>query len=64
MQIDKKLIQLGAKLELSRRDFSFYCQTKAPDFYKSERKYLVDLCNELQEFVESDEDVCIINLPP
>jgi predicted phage terminase large subunit-like protein len=37
---------------------------KAPDFYKPERKYLVTLCNELQDFYESDDEVLIINLPP
>lgn len=51
-------------MELARREFFFYCQLKAPDFYKDERMFLVELCNGLQEFVESDEDVCVVNLPP
>ena len=42
----------------------FYCNLMAPDFYKSERKYLVELCNEFQEFLESDEEVMVINEPP
>lgn len=62
--MDKKLIQLGAKLELARREFFFYCNLKAPDFYKRDRKYLVDLCSEFQVFMESDEEVMILNLPP
>jgi predicted phage terminase large subunit-like protein len=62
--MDKKLIQLGAKIELARREFFFYCNLKAPDFYKTNRKYLVDLCNDLQEFYESDEEVLIVNEPP
>jgi len=63
--MDKKLIQLGAKAELARREFFFYCNLMAPDFYKPERSYLVELCKELQEFVESkDETVMIINEPP
>ena len=62
--MDKELIRLGARTELARREFFFYCQLKAPDFYKDDREYLVQLCNELQEFVESDEEVCIINVPP
>lgn len=37
---------------------------KAPDFYKPDRQYLVRLCNELQEFYESDDEVLIVNLPP
>ena len=62
--VDKKLIQLGAKIELARREFFFYCNLIAPDFYKKNRKYLVDLCNEFQEFYESDDEVLIINEPP
>ena len=63
--IDKSLIKLHAKIELARREFFFYCNLKAPDFYKKNRKYLVDMCNDLQEFYESDEDnVLIINVPP
>ena len=41
--IDKALIKLHAKIELARREFFFYCNLKAPDFYKSDRKYLVEL---------------------
>lgn len=64
MEIDKELIKLYAKIELARREFFWYCNLKAPDFYKPERKYLVTLCNELQDFYESDDEVLIINLPP
>lgn len=62
--MDKKLIELGAKIELARREFFFYCQLKAPDFYKSDREFLVRLCNEFQDFLTSDETVMIVNLPP
>lgn len=62
--MDKELIRLGARTELARREFFFYCQLKAPDFYKDDREYLTQLCNALQEFVESDEEVCVINVPP
>lgn len=62
--MDKKLIKLGAKIELARREFFFYCNLKAPDFYKPDRKYLVDLCNELQDFLTSNEQVMIVNEPP
>ena len=50
MTRDIKLIKLGAKCELARRNFFYYCNLKAPDFYKENRKYLVDLCNDFQEF--------------
>ncbi|MBI4858488.1 MAG: phage terminase large subunit [Acetobacterium woodii] len=62
--MDKEQIALQAKLELARREFYFYCRTKAPGFYKKDRVYLKDLCNELQDFIESDEEVIVINEPP
>ena len=64
MDRNRKLIKLGAKIELARREFYFYCQLKAPDFYKSDRDYLVQLSNELQEFLASDEKVMVVNEPP
>lgn len=62
--MDKKLIQLGAKCELARRKFFFYCNLMAPDFYKDNRDYLVELCNDFQDFYESDDEVLVINEPP
>lgn len=62
--MDRRLIKLGAKIELARREFFFYCQLKAPDFYKDDRTYLLELCNEFQDFLESDDQVMIVNEPP
>ena len=62
--MDKKLIKLGAQTELARREFFFYCNLKAPDFYKHERKYLADLCDAFQKFYDSDDEVLIVNEPP
>lgn len=62
--MDRRLVALGAKTELAKREFFFYCSLMAPDFYKPERTYLVDLCNSFQEFLESDEKVMIVNEPP
>lgn len=62
--MDKELVKLGAKIELARRKFFFYCNLKAPNFYKQDRTYLVELCNEFQEFLSSDEEVMIVNEPP
>lgn len=62
--VDRKLLIQGAKTELARREFFFYCNLKAPDFYKEDRQYLVELCNEFQRFLESDDEVMILNLPP
>ena len=63
MEINREAIR-RAKLELARREFFFYCYLKAPDFYKYERQFLVDLCNDLQNFLTSDDEVLILNLPP
>ena len=57
-------IRRGAMCELARRDFFFYCKLKAPDFYTDDRKFLVDFCNQLQEFYFSDEKVLVVNMPP
>lgn len=58
------MIIRGAKTELARREFFFYCNLKAPDFYKEDRKYLVDLCGGFQDFIQSDDEVMIVNEPP
>lgn len=55
---------MGAKCELSRRSFWYYCKTKAPDFYKEDREYLKNQCNELQDFLNSDDQLMVINEPP
>lgn len=62
--IDKSLIKKYAKVELARREFFYFCNLMAPDFYKPDRKYLKVLCEELQDFYYSNDDVLIINMPP
>lgn len=62
--MDREKIVAEAKKELARREFFFYCHMMAPDFYREDRKYLVDLCNDFQDFIESDDDVMVLNLPP
>lgn len=62
--VDRDAIIRGAKIELARREFFFYCHLKAPNFYKEDRQYLVSLCSEFQDFYESDDEVMIVNLPP
>ena len=59
-----KLNLVEIKKALARKSFFDYCNLKAPDFYKPDRQYLVRLCNELQEFYESDDEVLIVNMPP
>lgn len=62
--MNNKHLKLYAKMELAKREFFFYCNIRAPDFYKPKRKYLVQLCNELQDFYEGDYEVLVINEPP
>ena len=58
-------VRYQVKLELARRNFWEFCKMKAPDFYKEDRLYLKNICNQLQEFYESPtERVMILNEPP
>ena len=62
---NKETIIRLAKRELARREFFYYCQLKMGGFYKKNRKYLVELCNELESFIKDDKyNVLIVNLPP
>lgn len=54
----------GAQMELARKEFWYYCHITADDFYKEDRAYLKDMADNLQEFLESDEDVLILEAPP
>ena len=58
------MIAFGARCELARRRFFYFCQLMAPDFYREDRPYIVRLCDDLQSFIESDAKVLIITLPP
>lgn len=66
MMNKKKKLKMLARCELSKREFWTYCQTKAPDFYKDDRTFLHDFCDDLQSFIEpSDEhDILVVNMPP
>ena len=45
-------------------DFWTYCTVKAPDFYTPDRLYLKDICDQLQDFADSDDEVLVLNAPP
>ncbi|HGE3091058.1 TPA: phage terminase large subunit [Streptococcus pneumoniae] len=63
--MDKAVLKRQAQLELARRNFFYYCQLMAGDFYKSERIYLKQLCDSFQNFMSDDEhNVLIINIGP
>ena len=64
MKLTPELMQ-QFKYELARRGFFYYCHLQAPDFYRKDRDYLVELCDTLQEFYEDpDAKVLIMNMPP
>ncbi|EOI00687.1 phage terminase large subunit [Enterococcus sp. UD-01] len=60
----KRLADNEQKIERAREDFFSYCQLMIPEVYKEEREYLVELCDEFQEFLVSDDDLLLLNLPP
>lgn len=62
--VNREEIIKQARLELARREFFFYCNLRASDFYKANRPFIVNLCNELQAFIEGEDEVLILNLPP
>ncbi|ATN94341.1 putative terminase large subunit protein [Lysinibacillus phage vB_LspM-01] len=53
-----------ASIELARRDFFHYCHVKDEKFFKYDRQYLQVMAKGLQDFMEGDEDVLIVNVPP
>lgn len=59
-----KMLGVLAKIELARRNFFDYCQLRSPDFYKSDRKYLQEMCSVLQDFMNAPQQVLIVDLPP
>lgn len=54
----------AASIELARRDFFHYCNVKDPKFFKYNRDYLKEMAQGLQDFMSSDDDVLIMNVPP
>lgn len=66
MQPEKlEYIRKQARCELSRRFFWDYCQTISPDFYRDDRAYLKDICEQIQAFTEQDvERILLLDMPP
>lgn len=54
----------ASKIKEAHKSFFAFCNLRAPDFYRPDRKYLVELCDGLQAFYESNDEVMIINMPP
>ena len=63
LDLQKQLVN-RAKIRLAKEWFFAYCNLKAPDFYKDDREYLKELCDALQEFIDSDKPVLVVDMPP
>ena len=57
-------VRRRARIALARRDFWTFCQIMGPDFYKPDRRYLRQLCQDLQDFLDGPERVLVVNAPP
>lgn len=69
MITDAELLELETLLQLESIDkakdnFFEFCNVLAPSFYKESRQYLIDMCEEMQDFYYSNDEVLIINVPP
>ena len=63
--MNKNILKYYARIELSRRNFWEYCKFTSPDFYDDNRKFLKDLSEKLQWFIEeATEQIMVVNLPP
>ena len=52
-------------MELARREFWEYCKLTSPDFYSNDRRFLRDLAEKLQWFIEeAPEQFMVVNMPP
>lgn len=54
------------QIRSAKTDFWQYCRTKAPDFYKKDRCFLHEFCDDLQSFIEptDEHEVLVVNMPP
>lgn len=69
MITDKELMELEMLLQLeaideAKTNFFKFCNVLAPSFYKESRAFLIYMCNEMQDFYQSDDEVLIVNVPP
>lgn len=56
---------LEMRLSLARKSFIGYCRLLYPGHYTKERKYLTEICNDIQTFMDQDKKhFLVINLPP
>jgi len=64
MNYENYQIAKGAKCELSSRYFYDFCKCISPEFYRDDYVHLKYICDEMQDFIDSDDEIMIINAPP
>lgn len=69
MITDQELLELEMLLQLeavedAKTNFFQFCNVLAPTFYKESREFLVYMCDEMQDFYYSNDEVLIVNVPP
>lgn len=63
--MNKDRLRYFAKMELAKRSFWEYCKFTSPDFYTEDRRFLHDLAERLQWFIEeATEQIMVVNMPP
>lgn len=62
--MDKEYLVRRAKIALAKREFFYYCNATAPDFYTPDRAFLINQCKDMQDFLVGDDEVLLINEPP
>lgn len=59
---------MNKPLELKRlvasQDFFTFAQLMAPDFYRSNRQFLIEMSETLEDFMDSDDNMLVVNMPP
>lgn len=56
--------QLELKRLVASQDFFTFAQLMAPDFYKSNRQFLIEMSETLEDFMDSDDNMLVVNMPP
>lgn len=69
MITDAELLELEMLVQLevideAKTNFFKFCNVLAPSFYKESRAFLIYMCDEMQDFYQSDDEVLIVNVPP
>ena len=62
--IELEMLMQQEAIDEAKEKFFKFCNVLAPDFYKESRVFLEYMCNEMQDFYQSDDEVLIVNVPP